>query len=157
MDIQELHDQVVALQETIDSKNLQGRVSAHVNWVGDEFEVRLSASEEYDSNGYWKREIDFPGNCTDAELLLAKATSWAYNLPNEEDRAIEFMIQQLNKVVEKLPKGNTEASARAWSEITKMLMDRAEQLGQTGLPSPTSISPAASLDGPEDDDRPYAP
>ncbi len=152
MDAQDIHDKVKDIEEIIESKNLRGSVSAYIHWCGDEFDVRLSASEGYDSNGYWSRETNLSGTCAEAELLLAKATTWAYNIPNEEDRAIEFMIQQLNKLVEKLPKGSTQAAVEAWDEVRKMILARAESLAQSGLPSPASISAA---DGPADEEIPY--
>ena len=137
--VEEFHDEIIKIQDIIKSKNLKARVTGHVNYIGDEIDLHMSASEDYDSNGYWRREVSFTGEKTEVESLLQKANTWAYILPNEEDRGIEFMIQQLNKLAETLPKGQSEVVQRAWSDIGKMLLDCAEHLGKSGLPSPASI------------------
>lgn len=138
--VEQFHDEIIEIQNIIKSKDLNANANGYVNFVGDELYLHTSASEDYDSNGYWKREISFAGQKTEAEDLLRKASAWAYTLPNEEDRGIEFMIQQLNKIVETLPKGQTEVVQKAWSDIAKMLLGCAEHLGKSGLPSPTSVS-----------------
>ncbi len=140
--VEEFHDEIIKIQDIIRSKNLKASVTGHINYIGDEIDLRMSASEDYDTNGYWTREVSFVGQKTEAEDLLQKATTWAYTLPNEKDRGIEFMIQQLNKLVETLPKGQSEVVRRAWTDIGKMLLDCAEHLGKSGLPSPVSISDA---------------
>ena len=98
--MQDFYDAIVNIQAIITSKDINGTVSGYVNYIGDELEIKLTASEAYDSNGYWSKEIRFSGLKTEASKLLVKAEAWAYNLPNEDDRAIEFMIQQLNKLIE---------------------------------------------------------
>ncbi len=140
--VEEFHDEIIKIQDIIKSKNLKASITGHINYIGDEIDLRMSASEDYDINGYWTREVSFVGRKTEAEDLLRKARTWAYTLPNEEDRGIEFMIQQLNKPAETLPKGQSEVVRRAWSDIGKMLLDCAEHLGKSELPSPVSISDA---------------
>ena len=157
--IEDFHDEIIKIQAIIESKNLDGEVNGYVNWIGDELDISLSAREEYDSNGYWKREVRFSGLKTEASELLDKAQVWAYNLPHTDDRAIEFMIQQLNKLVEKLPRGHSEASVAAWEEIAKMLLARAESIAKNGLPSPASISSVGKVLTPKkrkvNDDIPF--
>ncbi len=138
--IEEFHDEIIKIEDIIESKNLRADVTGYVNFVGSELYLSVRASEEYDNNGYWKREASLDGEKTEIENLLRQARSWAYSLPNEEDRGVEFMIQQLNKLVETLPKGQSEVIQRAWADIANMLLDRAEHLGKSGLPSPVSIS-----------------
>lgn len=138
--VEEFHNRIVGIESIIKSKNLGADVTGYVNFVGDELYLSVHASEEYDSNGYWKREISLNGQKTEIEDLLRQASTWAYGLPNEEDRGIEFMIQQLNKLAETLPKGQSEVVQKAWEDIGKMLLDCAEHLGKSGLPSPTSVS-----------------
>lgn len=138
--MQDFHDAIVNIQDIITSKDINGMVSGYVNYIGDELEIKLTASEAYNSNGYWSREIRISGLKTEASELLVKAEAWAYNLPNEDDRAIEFMVQRLNKLVDKLPRGHGLSAVKAWEEISKMLLDRAEHLSKHGLPSPESIS-----------------
>lgn len=140
--VEEFHDEIIKIQDIIKSKDLRANITGYVNFVGDELDLRMSASEAYDSNGYWTREVSFAGRKTEVEDLLQKANTWAYTLPNEEDRGIEFMIQQLNKLVETLPKGQSEVVQKAWADIAKMLLNCAEHLGKSGLPSPTSVSDA---------------
>ena len=140
--VEEFHDEIIKIQDIIKSKGLRADVTGYVNFIGDELDLRMSASEDYDKNGYWKREISLAGRKTEAEDLLQKARVWAYGLSNEKDRGVEFMIQQLNKLVETLPKGQNEVVQRAWADIAKMLLDCAEHLGRSGLPSPVSISDA---------------
>ena len=140
--VEEFHDEIIKIQDIIKSKGLNATVTGYLNFIGDELDLRMSASEDYDKNGYWRREISFAGGKTEAEDLLQKARVWAYGLSNEKDRGVEFMIQQLNKLVETLPKGQSEVVQRAWADIAKMLLDCAELLGKSGLPSPMSISDA---------------
>lgn len=137
--VEEFHDELKKITMIIRSKGLGGEAIGHVNYIGDEIDLRVNASEDYDKNGYWSRGNNFIGAKADTTKLLTQAQSWAYNLPNEEDRAIEFMIQQLNLLVEKLPKGHGAAASQAWEEIGKMLLARAASLAKSGLPSPTSI------------------
>lgn len=139
MNITELHERLKEIEKVVESKGILGKACAHVNWLGDEFEVAVEAYEEYDKNGYWRREKRFTGQIHEEDKTLLEAEGWAYALPGEEDRVIEFAIQKLNEIVEKLPKGHTEVAIRAWEEISKMLAARAEGLAKSGLPSPLSI------------------
>ncbi len=138
--VEAFHDGLLKISAIIRSKGLGGEAIGRINYIGDEIDLQVNASEDYDVNGYWMRENSFRGSKTDEFKLLAQAHSWAYNLPNEEDRTIEFMIQQLNLLVEKLPKGQSQAALQAWEEIGKMLLSRAASLAKNGLPSPASIS-----------------
>ena len=144
--VEEFHDEIIKIQDIIKSKGLEATVTGYLNFVGDELDLRMSASEDYDKNGYWRKEISFVGGKTEAEDLLQKARVWAYGLSNEKDRGIEFMIQQLNKLVETLPKGQSEVVQKAWADIAKMLLDCAEHLGKCGLPSPVSVSDSEPKD-----------
>ncbi len=140
MNIQELYERLEGIKAVIKSKGVSGSAYTHVNWLGDEIRVTVEASDEYDKNGYWRREKHFSGKKREAEKLIFEAEGWAYAIPNEEDRVTEFAIQKLNEIVEKLPEGHSEIAIRAWEGIHKMLEARAQALAKNGLPSPTSIS-----------------
>lgn len=142
--VEEFHDEIMKIQDIIESKGLNATVTGYLNFIGDELDLRMSASEDYDSNGYWRRDTFFAGRKTEVKDLLQKGSTWAYTLPNEEARGVEFMIQQLNKLVETLPKGQSEVVQKAWADVAKMLLDCAEHLGKSGLPSPMSVSDSNS-------------
>lgn len=143
--ITEFHDELIKIEEIIKSKGLEGAAAGHINWIGDEVEIRLRANEKFDVNGYWSRESGFVERKGEELVLLAKAGAWAYNLPNEEGRAIEFMLQELNKLAEKLPKGHGEIAARAWEEVSGMILAHAESIASHGLPSSTSITNVVAM------------
>lgn len=140
MNTQEFHERLKKIENMIESKGVSGEACCRINWFGDELRVSVVAQEEYDTNGYWRREKSFCGEAHEAERLLSEAEAWAYVVPTEEDRAIELMIQKLNEIADKLPKGGSDIAVKAWGEVHAMLMARARSLAKNGLPSPVTIS-----------------
>ncbi len=141
MNIEEFYNRLTSIQEIVESKGLSGETYAHINWIGDEVRVTVVASDAWEADGnYWHKEKSFDGGRTSEEKILDEAATWAYSLPNEEDRVIELMIQKLNELADKLPKGTSEIAMAAWEEIFNMLKTRAESISKNGLPSPSSIS-----------------
>lgn len=140
MNIEEFYSELVSVQKIVESKGLIGRADGHVNWFGSKLEVRVVAREESSNKDYWRREKSFKGPIISVKGLLEEAASWAYSIPNEEDRVIELMIQKLNQIADELPKGTSEIAMVAWEEIFNMLKKRAESISKNGLPSPVTIS-----------------
>jgi len=140
MDLQAFYQNLVELESVIKSKGLRATATGHVAWFGDEMTVRVAASEPVDEKGYWKSERDFVGALSETDTLLRNAFSWAHAVPNAEDRAIELMVQKLNKLAGELPKGSTDIARAAWAEIHAMLVNKAERLAKNGLPSPNRIA-----------------
>lgn len=140
MNIQDFHERLKKIETMIESKGVSGEAYLFINWLGDEIRLTVVASEPWDENGHWKREKHFDGKNHEAERLLSEAEAWAYVVPGEEDRTIELMIQKLNEIADKLPKGSSAIAMRAWEEVHNMLMARAGSLAKNGLPSPVTIS-----------------
>jgi hypothetical protein len=141
MNTQEFYRNLVELESVIKSKGLsRATAQGHVNWVGEEVAITLYAGEPYDEKGYWHSERTFEGALAQTEDLLRNAFSWVHELPDAESRAIELMIQKLNKLAGNLPKGSTDIARAAWAEIHGMLMAKAERLAKNGLPSPNRIA-----------------
>jgi hypothetical protein len=140
MNITEFHAAVVRIEGMVESKGLHGYTAGHVNWFGDQVSISVRAHESVDDKGYWKSEREFTGAIEDAATFVREAQQWVYALPNAEDRAIELMIQKLNKLAGELPKGSTDIAQAAWGEVHTMLMAKAESLAKNGLPSPARIS-----------------
>ncbi len=156
MNIEEFYNELTSIQEVVKSKGLNGEAFAYINWLGDEIRVTVKAGEDWAAdNDYWHKEKHFDGGRTAERKLLDEAMTWAYSLPNEEDRVIEFMIQKLNELADKLPKGTSEIAMAAWEEIFNMLKKRAESISKSGLPSPVTISdvkrPTPSRNIPDDE------
>ncbi len=155
MNIEEFYNELTSIQKIVESKGLEGGTYAHVNWLGDEIRVTVEAHETWSASGFWKKEKHFDGGRTAERKLLDEATTWAYSLPNEEDRVIELMIQKLNELADRLPKGTSEIAMAAWEEIFNMLKTRAESVSKNGLPSPVTISdvkrPTPSRNIPDDE------
>lgn len=140
MQLAEFYQNIVELESVIESKGLRATATGHVNWVGDQVSVALVAAEPFDDKGYWHSEKTIDGTLEDAGETLRKAFEWAHALPNEEDRAIELMIQKLNKLAGELPKGSTDIAQAAWKEVHAMLVNKAERIAKNGLPSPNRIA-----------------
>lgn len=140
MDLKEFYSCIIELESIIKNKGLRPSVQGHFNWIGDEITITASAAEPYDEKGYWHSERNFAGNLDQAEELLQSTTSWVHALPGTEDRAIELMVQKLNKLASELPKGSTDIAAAAWKEVHAMLVNKAERIAKNGLPSPNRIA-----------------
>ena len=140
MNLHELYSTLISLESVIKNKGLRPSVQAHFNWIGDEITITASAAEAYDDKGHWHSERNFEGKLTQAEELLQSTTSWVHALPGAEDRAIELMVQKLNKLASELPKGSTDIAAAAWKEVHAMLVNKAERIAKNGLPSPNRIA-----------------
>ncbi len=141
MNVEEFYDELRSIQEIVESKDISGEVYAHINWIGDEIRITVEAKEAWQADdAYWHREKSFDGGRTSGEKILNEAREWAYSLPNKEDRVIELMIQKLNQIADKLPKGTSEIAMAAWQEIFNMMKKKAESISKNGLPSPMTIS-----------------
>lgn len=139
MKIEELHRSLERLEGQIRAKGLQPEARAYVNWIGCEVQIHVVASERFDEKGFWQTSRSFEGDSTEIDRIVREANEWVAVLPNEEDRAIEFLIQKINKLAGELPKGGTEIAQMAWQEIHRMLIAKAEQIAKNGLPSPARI------------------
>jgi len=141
MNVEKIYNELKNIQEIVGSKGIEGDAYAHINWIGDEFRVTVEAKEPWQADdAYWHREKSFGGERTSEEKILNEAREWAYAIPNEEDRVIELMIQKLNQIADKLPKGASEIAMAAWGEIFNMMKKKAESISKNGLPSPVTIS-----------------
>lgn len=143
MDISELHDECRQIEQIIKSRALRAECYVRMNQYGEPLAVVVSAREAYDEKGYWSSEREFTGETKDAARLIREARDWVAALPSEEDRAIELMIQKLNKLAGELPKGSNDIAQTAWAEIHRMLTAKAETLAKNGLPSPARIQQIA--------------
>lgn len=140
MDVKHFHGELVGITKAIRARSLQGDACAHINWVGDELEIAVSAQEPFDAKGHWKLGRSFTGEPTDAAAMIADANAWVNALPDEEDRACELIIRKLTEFADNLPNGNSDVSQAAFVEIHKMLIAKAERLSKNGLPSPNRIT-----------------
>jgi hypothetical protein len=140
MDIEIFYSELQDLERIIRDKGLKPTVHGFFFWIGDEIAIQVTAAETYDEKGYWHSERHFGGKLGDVADLLRNAFEFVHALPGAEDRAIELMVQKLNKLASELPKGSTDIAAAAWKEVHTMLVSKAERIAKNGLPSPQRIS-----------------
>ena len=140
MDLTKFYSELQDLERIIRDKGLKPTVHGFVCWLGDEVVVSVTAAETYDEKGYWHSERGFGGKLGDVADLLRSAFEFVHALPSAEDRAIELMVQKLNKLASELPKGSTDIAAAAWKEVHAMLVNKAERIAKNGLPSPNRIA-----------------
>lgn len=158
MDVNELYNKILLVESRIKSAGLIGEVCIRMNWCGDKFMLDCSASEPYNSKGYWKRTRILTCEPTDEQVdeVFRKALAWANMLPNQRDRAIETMLIKIRQMVDTLPDGASgdDIIDAAWDELRKMLLARAKDLADNALSSP-QMMPILSKVVTEDDEIPF--
>ena len=133
--LREMLDEIKKISSIVENKGLNGECEARFNYFGDEIHISVEANEPWQMNdGYWSTCKSFGGKLEELDSLLRDALVFAYNVPNEEDRAIELMIRKLNEMADSLPKGSCDIAMNAWEGIFIMLKDRACHLANNALP-----------------------
>lgn len=140
MELRQFYTELQEIESIVRRKGLNAAARGHVNWFGDEVSVEITAAEPFDDKGHWSRTREFVGTPQEMTTVLRDAYDWSHALPEAEDRAIELMIQKLNKLAGELPKGSTDIARAAWAEVHAMLIGKAKRLAENGLPSPNRIS-----------------
>lgn len=137
MDIKELYNKLLELEVLAKEKGLRGKVSAHINWIGDEFEIRAEVTEdmEYHQNR-WREERNLKGSPEEYDKMLGQIRTWINELPKEETRTREHVVKVIGELIDKLPPGGNGVAAKAFESLAMILREEAQRLAENGLPKP---------------------
>lgn len=136
MTVEEFHDALDEITQVVKRKdaNLYCSVHGYVHWIGDEVSIAVEVHEPYNTNGYWQKRFMESGEVKNVGKLLNRAFNFAYAVPNQEQRALEFAIQKLHKLVEELPSDvGTQALNEIFDELRKQLLDEADRLAKHAI------------------------
>jgi len=142
MDLSTTYDHIKYLKGRIEAKGLQPEVDLFLDYIGTEVYLSVRAAEPYNVNGYWQRGKSFEGRVEDIDHVLDEAHKWITSLPDAENRAVEFTIQKLAEIANKLPTTGSAAMQHAMDLVKTSLMNQADELAKRGLPAPYMISEA---------------
>lgn len=140
MNIQSLYDEIKQLKARIEARGLDADLDIDFDEGGTEVSLTLHASEHWDINGYWRRGKTFEGNAADIQALIDQAHGWVTALPEAENRALEFTIQKLAEIANKLPAARSGAMKQAMELVKSYLLNKAADLAKRGLPAPHMVS-----------------
>lgn len=134
-----VHEQLEAMEAALQDRGLRHRVDAHIDWIGDAFEIKIEAYEDVNRDT-WRKNVTFKTEGYDLPAIqevFHRAWEYIEHIPDTYQRASETGIRILSQLKEVLPKNvKNQHLAFFIKAYQDMLQARIEELAENIIMAP---------------------